>query len=214
MGAPRSGAAAGTLDRLADPRRARRRQDQSRRRGGPAMVVRLPVRQPDRADRGRRARRDGAGRIGRAQLLPQGRAAALSRLRRPARMAERRVEPSVLRRRARPAAGKAAHEAVARRTGGVAAAGRLRSGDARPAPRRQAADGRHHHARARRRSSSSSPPTRTRSSPAARLSTTAAIWRAPFSSASPSATRAASSDGRSCSPRSSKRRRALYGRAR
>ena len=72
LGAARAVAAAGRLDRLADPRRARRRQDARRRRGGARWAKSYSHRQPHRPDRGRRARRDGAGRIRHPQHLPAG----------------------------------------------------------------------------------------------------------------------------------------------
>ena len=97
----------------------------------------FPDRQPDRPDRRRRARRDGARRIGHSQLLPRRRAAALPRLGRTARLAERRGEPALLGRGAGPAARQAAHEAVVRRTRRVAPARGLRSGDVRPETRRR-----------------------------------------------------------------------------
>ncbi len=72
------------------------------------------------------------GEFGHSQLLPRRRAAALPRLGRKARVAERRGEPALLGRGARPAARQAAHEAVVRRTRRVAPARGFRSGHVRP----------------------------------------------------------------------------------
>ena len=191
VGAPRPAAAARRLDRLADPRRPRRRQDPRRRGSGAPLGEALSDRQPDRPDRRRRARRDGARRIGPPQHLPPRRTAALSPLGRPARMAERRGEPALLGRGAGPAARQAAHEAVVRRARRLAATRGVRSGDVRPAPRGQAADGGDHDAAPDQDHQAPDGRTRTRSSPAARPSTTAAISPAPFSNGSPGATKAA-----------------------
>ncbi len=149
LGPSRPGAAARRLDRLADPRRARRRQDPRRRRGGAAMVVDLPDRQPDRPDRRRRARRDGARRIracSTAAARTSGRAispppAGSNGRTAPSSFLFSAEEPDRLR-------GKQHMKLWLRRTRRLAAARRVRPGDARPAARRQAADGRHHHAAA------------------------------------------------------------------
>ena len=106
----------------------------------------LPDRQPDRRHPRRRPRHHGEGRIRHSGLLPARRAPPLSRHRPQARMAERRGEPVVLGRGARPAQGQAAHEIVVRRARRLAPARRLRSGDAGLAARRQAAGGHHHDA--------------------------------------------------------------------
>ncbi len=154
------------------------------------------------------------GESGLMAFCPRGRAAALRARLRPARLAQRRGLAVVLRRRARPAARQAAHEAVVRRTRGLAPSRRVRSGAARPAPRRQAAGGDHHDAaadqdhQAARRGQGRDRHARLdlrQSSPSRR-----GVHR----SASPRATRAARSAARSCSPKSSRRRRARCGRAR
>ena len=154
------------------------------------------------------------GEFGHSQLLPQDEQPRYLASAGAARMAERRGELAVLRRGARPAARQAAHEALVRRARRLAAARGVRSGAARPAPRRQAAGGRHHDAAADQDHQAARRATTTRSSPAARPSTTRATSPRRFSSASPRATRAARSGGRSCSPRSSRRRRGPCGRAR
>ena len=144
LGAARSIAAAGRLGLLADPRRPRRRQDARRRGGGARMGQDLSDRQSDRPDQRRCARRDGARRIRRTRLLSKVRAPALrARLGAPL-MAQWRDLAIVLGRGARPAARQAAYEALVRRTGGLALSRCLRTGFARPAPRRLPA-GRHHH---------------------------------------------------------------------
>ena len=136
------------------------------------------------------------GELGHSQLLPQGRAPALSRLRREARMAERRDELPLFRRGARPAARQAAYEALVRR------ARRL----ARPDAFDQAMFGLRLGDKPQMVITTTPRPTKIIKQLAADKDTivtrgstskTRAIWRAPSSSASPSATRGARSDGRS-----------------
>ena len=154
------------------------------------------------------------GESGILALLPQRRAPALPRRGRTARMAERRGQPSVLRRGARPAARQAAHEAVVRRTRRLAPPGGVRPGDAGPAARRQAADDHHHHAPANQDRQGARGRSGHDRHPRLDLRQQGLSRAAPSSNASPGATRAASSGGRSCSPRSSRRRRARCGRGR
>ena len=94
------------------------------------------------------------------------------------------------------------------------AARRLRSGDAGVEARRQAAGGRHHDAAPEQDHQRRWPRERTRSSRAARPSTIRRIWRGRSSSASRRAIKGAPSASRSCSPKSSRRRRGRCGRGR